>query len=219
MALVLLRAAPGACVGSRCRPADPLSPRPLAPHPPPHRTPPHPPPPPALAPRPRQVVCAPRLMGVILQHCRGRVDACVGEPAVGLGGGAVTATCADGPAVVPLRWYPRVHAAPCRAPACLLVGGRPAAHVRPSHRHRCPAWQLSCRAVPGAGAAPPGAGSGEPRLGGRSDGGWLHAGKSISQSVNQPINQSITITVPRRASRGLAGLGKGSACRISQRRS
>ncbi|PSC72993.1 importin beta-like SAD2 [Micractinium conductrix] len=25
-----------------------------------------------------QVVCAPRLMGVILQHCRGRVDACVG---------------------------------------------------------------------------------------------------------------------------------------------
>lgn len=26
-----------------------------------------------------QVVCAPRLMGVILQHCRGRVDPCVGE--------------------------------------------------------------------------------------------------------------------------------------------
>lgn len=26
-----------------------------------------------------QVACAPRLMGVILQHCRGRVNDCVGE--------------------------------------------------------------------------------------------------------------------------------------------
>ncbi len=25
-----------------------------------------------------QVVCAPRLMGVILQHCKGRVDHCIG---------------------------------------------------------------------------------------------------------------------------------------------
>lgn len=31
-----------------------------------------------------QAVCAPRLMGVVLQHCKGRVDHCVGEP---VGGG------------------------------------------------------------------------------------------------------------------------------------
>ncbi len=34
-----------------------------------------------------QVVCAPRLMGVVLQHCRGRVDQCVGER--GRGGAGV----------------------------------------------------------------------------------------------------------------------------------
>jgi hypothetical protein len=45
-----------------------------------------------------QVVCAPRLIGVILQHCRGRVDHCVGEarhrlPSARHGGACSTATC------------------------------------------------------------------------------------------------------------------------------
>lgn len=42
-----------------------------------------------------QVICAPRLMGVVLQHCKGRVDQCVGELASGRVGWVGRGWCSD----------------------------------------------------------------------------------------------------------------------------